>query len=98
MTGNRLRKLVFKQYFAILGSLQSVILQFYNLKVNQCVTGIYTMSYQFLLMQCDYHFVSTIDRHDVISGFVVAVVAKSIQGRIRGRGALGTGDFERRFC
>ena len=55
------------------------------------------MSYQFLLMQCDYHFVSKIDRHDVISGFVVAVVAKSIQGCIRGRRAPETAIFERDF-
>ena len=31
------------------------------------------------LMKRDYHFVSTIDRHDVISGKVVAVVAKSME-------------------
>ena len=55
------------------------------------------MSYQFLLMQCDYHFVTTIDRHDVISGLVVAVVAKSMEvGHPRMRGP-GNGDFRVRF-
>ena len=35
----------------------------------------FSTNYHLQLMQRDYHFVSTIDRHDVISGLVVAVVA-----------------------
>ena len=54
------------------------------------VKPIIKMIYHVQLMQRDYHFVSTIDRHDVISGKVVVIVAKSMEVGYRSRGSKGT--------
>ena len=60
-----------------------------SLKFAVTVIRSYKISYHFKLIQCDYHFVSTIDRHDVISGKVVAVVAKSLEDPKRARAIPG---------